>query len=131
MEVLEEIQEVVNSLNKLDQYNDGLIEKLSKLDSKRADLLHYIEFNPINILWCYKMVKEIKDVSEERRKIKNDIIILNKFNEHKEKIVLKDNRQFLLNELYVRNKKFNKNFILKQYTEEELEKILGKGVANV
>lgn len=70
MNVVEEIKEIIAKLDKIDDYNNSLGDKLSVVDSKTQDLLHYIENNKINVLWCYRMLKEIKSLRQERRKIK-------------------------------------------------------------
>ena len=127
MNVIEEIKEVVDKLDKIDDYSNSLNDKLSVVDSKLQDLLHYIENNKINVLWCYRMIKEIKVLREERRKIKNDMELLSKYNEHKNKIISKDNRQFLLTEVYKKEKSLGKKYVNKQYTEGEIQKII-KGV---
>lgn len=127
MNVVEEIKEIVAKLDKIDDYNNSLGNKLSVVDSKTQDLLHYIENNKINVLWCYRMLKEIKSLRQERRKIKNDMELLSKYNEHKNKIISKDNRQFLLAEVYKKEKLLGKNYVNKQYTENEMQKII-KGV---
>lgn len=127
MDVIEEIKNIVEKLDKIDDYSDSLSDKLSVIDSKLQDLLHYIENNKINVLWCYRMIKEIKMLREERRKIKNDMELLSKYSEQKNKIISKENRQFLMTEIYKKEKLLGKNYTNKQYTEEEMQKIL-KGV---
>ena len=127
MDVIEEIKNIVDKLDKIDDYSNSLNDKLSVVDSKLQDLLHYIENNKINILWCYRMIKEIKVLREERRKIKNDMELLSKYSEQKNKIISKENRQFLMTEIYKKEKLLGKNYTNKQYTEEEMQKIL-KGV---
>lgn len=127
MNVIEEIKEVVERLDKIDEYNSTLLDKLSELDQKQQDLLHYIENNKINVLWCYRMIKEIKTIREQRRKVKNDMELLSKYNEQKTKMISKENRQFLLAEIYKKEKTLGKNYTNKQYTEEEMQKII-KGV---
>lgn len=127
MDVIEEIKNIVDKLDRIDDYSDSLSDKLSVVDSKLQDLLHYIENNKINVLWCYRMIKEIKVLREERRKIKNDMELLSKYNENKNKIISKENRQFLMTEIYKKEKLLGKNYTNKQYTEEEMQKIL-KGV---
>lgn len=127
MDVIEEIKNIVEKLDKIDDYSDSLSDKLSVVDSKLQDLLHYIENNKINVLWCYRMIKEIKVLREERRKIKNDMELLSKYSEQKNKIISKENRQFLMTEIYKKEKILGKNYTNKQYTEEEMQKIL-KGV---
>ena len=127
MDVIEEINEVVDRLNKIDEYFSTLPEKLNKLNNKQLDLLHYIENTKINIVWCYRMIKEMKKVRIERRKVKNDIELSNKFGELKTKLLSKENRQFLLAELHKKDKQINSEYKNREYTEEELQKIL-KGV---
>lgn len=127
MDVIEEIKNIVEKLDKIDDYSDSLSDKLSVIDSKLQDLLHYIENNKVNVLWCYRMIKEIKMLREERRKIKNDMELLSKYSEQKNKIISKENRQFLMTEIYKKEKLLGKNYTNKQYTEEEMKKIL-KGV---
>lgn len=124
MNVIEEIKEVVDRLNKIDEYNSTLTDKLSSLDCKEQDLLHYIENNKISVLWCYRMLKEMKKNREERRKVKNDMEILSRYNEHKTKIISKENRQFILAELHKKEKTLGKKYTYKKYTEEELQKVL-------
>ena len=45
MNVIEEINEIVEKLNKIDEYNSTLNEELSINDGKELDLLHFIENN--------------------------------------------------------------------------------------
>ena len=127
MNVIEEIKEIVERLDRIDEYNNSLTDNLSELDCKQQDLLHYIENNKINVLWCYRMIKEIKQIREKRRKVKNDMELLSKYSEQKTKMISKDNRQFLLAEVYKKEKTLSKNYTNKQYTEEEMQKII-KGV---
>ena len=127
MNVAEEIKDVVERLNRIDEYNNSLTDNLSELDCKQQDLLHYIENNKINVLWCYRMIKEIKQIRQKRRKVKNDMELLSKYNEHKNKMISKENRQFLLAEVYKKEKMLSKNYTNKQYTDEEMQKII-KGV---
>ena len=128
MDVLKEITQIVEKLNELDKYDSGLPQLLSEVDEREQDLLHYIEKNKINMLWCYKYVKELKTIREKRRNIKNDMERINKLKEHKTKLISTiDNRQLLLTELNKREKQLNCPYKNRRYTEEEMQKIL-KGV---
>lgn len=124
MDVIEEINEVVNRLNKIDEYNSTLADNLSELDCKQQDLLHYIENTKVSVLWVYRMIKELKNVRINRRKVKNDMELLSKFNEQKTKLLSKENRQFMLAEIHKKEKMLGKKYANKQYSEEELQKIL-------
>ena len=128
MDVLKTITEIVNKLNEIDNYDSSLSQLLSECNEKEQDLLHYIENNKINMLWCYKYVRELKNVREKRRNIKNDIERIMKFKEQKTKLAsTMDNRQLMLAELNKREKQLNCPYKNRRYTEEELQKIL-KGV---
>lgn len=124
MNVMEDIKKTVDILDNIDIYSNGLNEELSIVDGKMQDLLHYVENNKINILWCYRYVREMKRLRLERRRIRNDMELLNKFNEHKNKLISKDNRQFLLAEMNKREKQLNQPYKNRQYGEEELEGVL-------
>ena len=76
MNVIENITQVVEILNEIDQYDSGLSQLLSECDEREQDLLHFIENNKINMLWCYKYVRELKTIREQRRNIKNDMDII-------------------------------------------------------
>lgn len=128
MDVLKAITEIVDKLNEIDNYDSGLSQLLSECDEREQDLLHYIENNKINMLWCYKYVRELKSIREKRRNIKNDMERITKFKEHKTKLVSTiDNRQLMLAELNKREKQLNCPYKNRRYAEEELQKIL-KGV---
>lgn len=128
MDVLKAITEIVDKLNEIDNYDSGLSQLLSEYDEREQDLLHYIENNKINMLWCYRFVRELKNVREKRRNIKNDMERIIKFKEQKTKLAsTTDNRQLMLAELNKREKQLNCPYKNRRYTEEELQKIL-KGV---
>ena len=132
MDVLKTITEIVNKLNEIDNYDSSLSQLLSECNEREQDLLHYIENNKINIVWCYKYVRELKNVREKRRNIKNDIERIMKFKEQKTKLASTiDNRQLMIAELNKREKQLNCPYKNRRYTEEELQKILKGGVINV
>lgn len=126
MEVVKTLQEITKTLDELDTYYDGLTNELSTIDLKIQDLLHFIENNKISILWAYKYIVELKKLRLERRRIKNDMFILGKYSEHKNKIVSSGNRQFLMTELYKAEKQLSTPYKNRQYKDEEIEEILKK-----
>lgn len=126
MDVINKITEAVDLLNEVDDYGSTLVSKLSELDSKEQDLLHYIENNKISILWCYRMIKQIKTLREERRKVKNDMELVYKFNEVKTKMISgKENRQFMMVDLRKKEKQLQTTYKNRQYSEEDIQKIIG------
>lgn len=127
MNVIKEITIVIDELNRIDDYSKNLVTNLSELDLKQQDLLHYIENNTLKTNECYRIIRELKKVREMRRKIKNDMDIISKYNEQKTKLLSTENRRFLLAEIHKREKVLGKKYINKVYSNEEVETIL-KGV---
>lgn len=66
-------------------------EKLSILDLKQQDILHYIEATTLNASGYSKVGKLLKQVRTERRKVKNEIEKL----EHLQKLANKYNNKMI------------------------------------
>ena len=129
-DITKKFQEVTDILNDIDDYSTGLANKLSEVDQKIQDLLHYIEYNKINILWSYKYIVELKKLRLERRKIKNDMLIIDVYNKHKSKLPSYENRKFFMTEIYKMEKQLEAPYKNRQYKEGEIEKILEKSDKN-
>lgn len=125
MNVLEELKSAINTLNKVDEYKDSLVDKLSEQDKRLSDLEHYIEENKLSTNQCYRMIKEIKKQREIRRKIKNDYTILTNYENNINKLINHDNRRMLLEKVYKVNKSLETKYKNRIYTEEEINEILG------
>lgn len=125
-EITKKLQEAVNILDNIDIYDSGLNDRLSEIDLKIQDLLHYIETNKISILWAYKYICELKKLRLERRSIKNDITVMQKFNEQKNKMLSTTNRKFLMNEIYKTEKQLHTPYKNRQYKDGEIDDILSK-----
>lgn len=129
-EITKKFQNITDILNEIDDYSTGLANKLSEVDQKIQDLLHYIEYNKINILWSYKYIVELKKLRLERRKIKNDMLIIDVYNKHKSKLPSYENRKFFMTEMYKMEKQLEAPYKNRQYKEGEIEKILEKSDKN-
>lgn len=55
-----------------------LSSELSKVDKEITDIQHYIEFYPLSASNGYKMAKMLKDCFVKRRKIKDELEMLNR-----------------------------------------------------
>ena len=121
------INEAIRLLNSIDEYGSTLVSKLSDLDSKEQDILHYIENNKISVLWCYNVIRKLKDIRIERRKVKNDMELMSKYNDLKNRLSSKDNREFILSQLHVKEKQLNTTYKNRKYSEEDIRNIL-KGI---
>lgn len=127
MDVMAQIKEALRLLNSIDEYGSTLVSRLSDLDSKEQDILHYIENNRLNPLWCYNILKKIKNIRMERRKVKNDMELMSKYNDLKNRLSSKDNREFILSQLHIKEKQLNTMYKNRKYSEEDIRDIL-KGI---
>ncbi len=128
MDIIEELKLITNKLDELDNYTQTLGDKLSIEDKKTSDLLHHIENNKLSAFECYRLIKEMKNIRTNRRKIKNDIELAKAFDINKNKLILKENRIFLINELHKRDKQLKTRYVNRYYQEEDLKIMLkGKG----
>lgn len=125
-DVVKKLQLVSDLLDEIDNYQESLTKKLSETDQKIQDLLHYIEYNKINVLWSYKYIVELKRLRMERRQIKNDMYILGKYSEHKNKLISPSNRRFLMSEIYKTEKQLKTPYKNRQYKDGEIDEILTK-----
>ena len=67
MDIMAKAKEAIDILDQIDAYGHTLMPKLSELDCKEQDILHYIEDNKVNMLYCYNIVKKIKDIRVDKR----------------------------------------------------------------
>ena len=124
MNIVEEVKEIISKLNAIDNYNSSLSQQLSVIDKKQQDILHLIESQKISAFEAYRIIKELRQVRIERRKIKNDMELLRVYDENKNKLSSNENRQFLLHEVCKKEKNLNTEYKYQEYTKEELESII-------
>ena len=124
IEVLEEIKNVVASLNKIDDYKEVLVEEQSKYDLMLSDLYHFIELNKFDSKSSYRIVKELKQVLSERRKVKVNLSVLRSFDMQRQKIINKDNRNIMMSTVSKCNKELLNDNGYNIYSKEELDNII-------
>ena len=103
-----QIEEVINAIDILNKFEDRksiLISNLSDLDLEEQDLLHYIETEKFNAVEGYKLSKKIKEIRLERRKVKNELALINIFQQNSNKLINLENRRFLITTLGKESKK--------------------------
>lgn len=124
MNMIEEVKAIVTKLDEIEKYNLSLSQQLSIIESKQQDLLHYIENNKINTFGCYKIVKELKDIRQKRRKIKNDIELMLTYNENKGVLASEKSRNSLIQKIVEAEKSLPTKYQNRCYSKEELENIV-------
>lgn len=126
MEIIDEMEVIVNKLDELQTYIDSLPTALSVVDSKMCDLRHGIEFNKIRLKGYYRLFKEFKELTLERRKIKNDMELGRTLNTHLNKLLSGGNRDMLLHELKKTNGRLHQPYKNRVYTQEQMDYFLGR-----
>lgn len=121
--VLEKIKNIINCLDELDDYILELPNSQSKTDSLLSDYRHFLKENDFSEKCSYKVAGEIKKLEILRSELKEDNDMVNVFNTYKNRLLSKENRQFLLNELYKKTKEWGKPYRYRVLTEEEVEEL--------
>ena len=130
MDVKNKISEVIELLDEIDEYESSLADSLSNSDSKLSDLYHLIEENKLKTNECYRIIQEMRKVLIERRKIKNDMLLLTIYNKEKEKLQSTKNRIFLKQSIFKKERELKESVYKKRiYTDEEMN-ILLEGAKN-
>lgn len=124
IEMVESIKKSCEMLNDMEEYSNTLNERLSEYDLKTADLLHLIENERLNSSQCWRVLKELKTIRNERRKVKQDMQISYTFEKHKNKLVNKDNRIMLMTEIFKCQKNLGNNYKYKMYDEDQINSFL-------
>ena len=128
MNIVYELDNSIQILNKVDVYIDTLAEELSNYDKRTTDLLHYIENNNLNAPQSCKVIKEIKKIRLERRKIKKDMELSKVYKDNINKLVNKDSRNMLTAKLHKTEKQLETEYQNRIYTQEDINNILKGGI---
>ena len=76
------INELSGKFSVLRGNKEWLLERESNLDKQICDILHWIEFNNFSACEGYKLCKALKNLRLERRKVKNELELINIINMH-------------------------------------------------
>lgn len=124
MNIAYELDNGIQILNRVDEYIDTLVEELSNYDKRTTDLLHYIENNNLNAPQSCKIIKEIKKIRQERRKIKNDMELSKVYKDNINKLVNIDSRNMLMTKVHKTEKQLESEYQNRIYTQEDIDNIL-------
>ena len=78
-ELKSDIKSISNKISSMKNNKEYLLQELSNVDMAICDVMHYIEFNNFNACVGYKLCKVLKDLRLYRRKIKDELNIINLF----------------------------------------------------
>ena len=128
MEIEDILKYTLTLFQDIDKRLSELRNQQSIWDIKQDELLHYIENHNIDAVRACKIVKQLKYVRGERRKVKDEIDVVvslkNTFiDKYKNKFIEKDLIQALKNLKELEQRKNNPKYTY-QYLTEELEKLI-------
>lgn len=72
----QELKSVRDFIQNLPKEIEYLEKELIKCDNERQDLLHYVELGKFNAYEGYKIAKDLQLVSRKRRKIKDELDVM-------------------------------------------------------
>lgn len=125
LELKGDISNLISNIRNIEEEYTKVLDKYAEdasvADKKQEDILHYLEFNNLNTVAAYRLVKELQEVREERRKAKDNIDLLNrislrlKFN-NKDKSI---NKILESKEQQIRDRSYK----MRYYSEKEIKNI--------
>lgn len=124
--ILEKINTIVDMLNELDDWIEELPSSQSKVDSLISDYRHLLKENIFKEKSAYKIALKMKEAELLRANLKQDIDMVNTYNTYKNRLISRDNRQFLMNELYKKTKEWNHSYKYRVLTEAEVDNLLSE-----
>lgn len=121
------LKQMLNFFQNIDKRMSELSVQQSKWDSIQDEFLHYIENHNINAVKSCKIIKQLKYVRNERRKVKNEIDVIRSLkatfvDKYNNKFIEKDLIQAIKNLKDLNQRQINIKYTY-QYLTEELEVI--------
>lgn len=98
------IDDLSNKFSTLQGNKEWLLDEQTNLDRQISDILHFIEFNKFSACEGYKLCKALKDISLQRRKVKNELELINIINTQTCNHIAKGNTSKVIDNLC--NKKY-------------------------
>lgn len=81
MNLEEDVSVLVSNLKNIEGEYKKILNKysedFSEQDKKQQDILHYLEFNNLNSVAAYRLMKELKEVRLKRRTAEDTVNLLN------------------------------------------------------
>ena len=113
MTIEEKLSIVLDVFIKYPQKYEELKQELMTIGSERQDLLHALELGRLNAIQRTKLVNELKEVQSKRRKIKDELEILDEIKRFTSTVRLKERQ---INEIIERIKSIKERHKTRTYT---------------
>lgn len=123
-DILTKIKETVEKLDEIDEYFDKIPELQSNIDSLISDYRHLVRDNVLSESASIVLVKKLHEAELLRKQINEHKDLANVYEKGKGKLITKDNRQFLLSDLYKKNKEWQYEYKFRVLKEDDINSIL-------
>ena len=123
-DILTKIKETVEKLDEIDDYFDKIPELQSNIDSLISDYRHLIRDNVLSDVASIVLVKKLHEAELLRKQINEHKDLSNVYEKGKGKLITKENRQFLLSDLYKKNKEWQYEYKFRVLKEDDINSIL-------
>lgn len=125
LQVTDILKLVLHLFQDIDRRQEELSKEQSIIDSKQDEILHYVENHNLNASQSCKIIKQLKKIRAERRKIKNEIDVIHSLKDsfidkYKNKFIEKDLMIALKNLQELEKRKGNPKYTY-EYLTEDLE----------
>lgn len=121
---LKTLQDVVQTLETLENIIATNGERQQEVDFKLSDWLHELQNNEnLDDAAMANIAKEIKKLRKERNAIRNENELISEFNKNKQKLFYPEQRQFLISAIQNRNSLLNQDYKNRVVTKEEMSYI--------
>ena len=125
MNLEEDVSVLVSNLKNIEGEYKKILNKysedFSEQDKKQQDILHYLEFNNLNSVAAYRLMKELKEVRLKRRTAEDTVNLLNNI-----ALQLKFNSKSMDTDKILKDRKKqldNRKYKMRYYTEKQLKNI--------
>ena len=121
---LKTLQDVVQTLEALENIIATNSERQQEVDYKLSDWLHELQNNEnLDDAAMANIAKEIKKLRKERNAVRNESELISEYNKNKQKLFYPEQRQFLISAIQNRNSLLNQDYKNRVITKEEMSYI--------
>lgn len=125
------LNDLISNIKNITQIESNIydyVNELEEVEWRIRDILHYLEVTPISRSGAIALMEELQKLRIKRRYIKQMWEIWNIYGANRAKLQEKNHRDFLIAELYKKDKALQTTYNYRFFTKEELDE-LNKDIA--
>ena len=123
---LKKLQDCINDLNELDEIINTNPERQRKIDLELSDWYHFLQNKDLNRESLANVAERIATLRKERASMHKEYDIIKKFNELKDRLNSKENRQFMIVEIHKTLKEWETPYKNRILTENQIQEVVNQ-----